>query len=78
MKFQIEPKLAEWFEKSSVGWTHNARVITKSWLKDGLRSRCITRDLKWGIPVPLDSYRNKVRGTTLITIKKCFINSSPG
>lgn len=57
---QIEPKLSAWFDKSSNGWSHNARVITKAWLKDGLRPRCITRDLKWGIPVPLDNYRNKV------------------
>ncbi|KAK3927898.1 Methionine--tRNA ligase, cytoplasmic [Frankliniella fusca] len=57
---KIEPKLSAWFEKSSAGWTHNARVITKSWMKDGLRPRCISRDLKWGIPLPLDGYRNKV------------------
>lgn len=43
------------------GWTHNARVITKAWLKEGLRSRCITRDLKWGIPVPKKGFENKVR-----------------
>ncbi|XP_034242379.1 methionine--tRNA ligase, cytoplasmic [Thrips palmi] len=57
---KIEPKLSAWFDKSSSGWSHNARVITKAWLKDGLRPRCITRDLKWGIPVPLDNYRSKV------------------
>lgn len=41
-------------------WTHNARVITKAWLKEGLKSRCITRDLKWGVPVPLEGFENKV------------------
>jgi hypothetical protein len=30
-------------------------------MRDGLKQRCITRDLKWGIPVPLDGYRDKVR-----------------
>jgi methionyl-tRNA synthetase len=29
-------------------------------LRDGLKARCITRDLKWGIPVPLDGYQDKV------------------
>jgi methionyl-tRNA synthetase len=29
-------------------------------MRDGLKQRCITRDLKWGIPVPLDGYRDKV------------------
>lgn len=31
-----------------------------SWLRDGLKPRCITRDLKWGTPVPLDGYTDKV------------------
>lgn len=57
---KIEPTLREWIEKADNGWTNNARVITKSWLREGLKSRCITRDLKWGIPVPLKGFENKV------------------
>lgn len=57
---KIEPKLREWIESVDMMWTNNARVITKSWLKEGLKSRCITRDLKWGIPVPLAGYESKV------------------
>ncbi|XP_058057768.1 methionine--tRNA ligase, cytoplasmic [Anopheles bellator] len=57
---KIEPSLREWVDKAESGWTHNARVITRAWLKEGLRSRCITRDLKWGIPVPLEGYESKV------------------
>lgn len=34
--------------------------VTSAWMRDGLKQRCITRDLKWGIPVPLDGYRDKV------------------
>ena len=34
--------------------------MTYAWMRDGLKERCITRDLKWGIPVPLDGYRDKV------------------
>lgn len=56
---KIEPKLSAWYESVSSGWSHNARVITKAWLKD-LRPRCITRDLKWGIPVPLKGFEKKV------------------
>lgn len=41
-------------------WTNTASVITKSWLKEGLKPRCITRDLKWGTPVPLKGYEDKV------------------
>lgn len=57
---QIEPQLREWFASVEHGWSHNARVITKAWLKEGLRSRCITRDLKWGIPVPVAGFESKV------------------
>lgn len=57
---KIEPKLREWIDTVDSLWTSNARVITKSWLKEGLKSRCITRDLKWGIPVPLSGFESKV------------------
>ncbi|MBP3771574.1 MAG: class I tRNA ligase family protein, partial [Treponema sp.] len=33
---------------------------TKAWIRDGLNERAITRDLKWGIPVPKAGYENKV------------------
>jgi methionyl-tRNA synthetase len=54
------PKLSEKVEsfvnKSSVegNWSNNSIAITNSWLNEGLKPRCITRDLKWGTPVPLD------------------------
>lgn len=41
-------------------WTSNTKMITKSWIRDGLKPRCISRDLKWGTPVPLEGYKEKV------------------
>jgi methionyl-tRNA synthetase len=43
-------------DKASVegAWSENAIATTKSWLRDGLKPRCITRDLKWGTPVPAE------------------------
>uniref|UniRef100_A0AAY5EFS1 methionine--tRNA ligase n=1 Tax=Electrophorus electricus TaxID=8005 RepID=A0AAY5EFS1_ELEEL len=41
-------------------WTPNAKHITHSWIRDGLKPRCITRDLQWGTPVPHPDYREKV------------------
>lgn len=41
-------------------WSTNARTITNSWIRDGLKPRCVSRDLKWGTPVPLEGYQNKV------------------
>jgi methionyl-tRNA synthetase len=59
---QIAPKLNEWMEKVSIEgkWSANAIQMTKAWIRDGLNERAITRDLKWGIPVPKEGYENKV------------------
>ncbi|MGL1890499.1 MAG: methionine--tRNA ligase [Spirochaetaceae bacterium] len=58
----ILPKLEEWMEEASVKghWAKNAVSMTKSWIRDGLRERSITRDLKWGIPVPKEGFEDKV------------------
>ena len=37
---------------SSGGWSSNCVQTTAAWMRDGLRLRCITRDLRWGTPVP--------------------------
>lgn len=59
---KISGKLDEWMKKVSVEgkWADNAVNITKAWIRDGLNERAITRDLKWGIPVPKKGYENKV------------------
>jgi methionyl-tRNA synthetase len=59
---KLQPKIEEWSQKSieEGGWSKNARVITESWLKQGLKERGITRDLVWGVPVPRPGYENKV------------------
>ena len=58
----LQPRIEEWAKKSieKGAWSRNARVITEAWLKQGLKERGITRDLAWGVPVPLPSYENKV------------------
>ena len=59
---KVLPLLESWIEKRSEEgfWAKNALAMTKSWIRDGLKERCITRDLKWGIPVPKPGYENKV------------------
>lgn len=54
----FEKRLADWVEKSA-GWRPNARRFTEEFLKQGLHDRAITRDLEWGIPVPLPGYEEK-------------------
>ncbi|MFQ3620038.1 MAG: methionine--tRNA ligase [Spirochaetales bacterium] len=58
----IRPRLEEWIKEASVKgfWARNAIKMTEAWIRDGLKERAITRDLKWGIPVPKKGYENKV------------------
>ncbi len=58
----ILPKLQDWMAVASKDgfWAKNAVHMTQAWIRDGLDEKGITRDLKWGIPVPKDGYRNKV------------------
>ena len=52
----VEEKLRAWIDKTSVegNWTQNSRAITKGFINEGIKERCITRDLKWGVKVPGD------------------------
>ncbi len=59
---KIKPLLESWLKTASVDgfWANNAVQMTQAWIRDGLRERAITRDLKWGIPVPKPGYEDKV------------------
>jgi methionyl-tRNA synthetase len=41
-------------------WRANVQLFTKNWLEAGLKDRAITRDMNWGIPLPLPGYDGKV------------------
>ncbi|XP_056168384.1 probable methionine--tRNA ligase isoform X1 [Syzygium oleosum] len=58
----LKDKLVEYInEMSEAGsWSQNAIQTTHAWLKEGLKPRCITRDLKWGVPVPHEKFKDKV------------------
>ena len=59
---QIRERLQAWIKTASEKgfWANNAVQMTAAWIRDGLRERAITRDLKWGIPVPRPGYEHKV------------------
>ncbi|MDR2518154.1 MAG: methionine--tRNA ligase [Spirochaetaceae bacterium] len=59
---QIKGPLEAWLKDASAKgfWAYNALQMTQAWIRDGLRERAITRDLKWGIPVPKTGYEEKV------------------
>lgn len=58
---KLQPQIEEWVKESSEkgGWSKNGKIITDAWLKMGLRDRGITRDLRWGVPIPLDVFTNE-------------------
>ncbi len=45
---------------SKTSWKSNVLGQCKSWLNDGLKERAMTRDLDWGIPVPVENAEGKV------------------
>lgn len=51
----MQPDNATASDPSSIRWKANTRAMTKQWLDMGLRPRAVTRDLDWGIPVPIQS-----------------------
>ena len=53
--------LEDWILKSHKSdWKSNVYGQCKSWLDDGLKPRAVTRDLEWGVPVPLETAKGKV------------------
>ena len=64
----LQEEVAEWFKTASAkgDWSSSALSITKSWLDKGFQPRAITRDLRWGVPIPQvdglneEEYRSKV------------------
>ena len=58
---EYENFLNEWIiEGHKDDWKPNVYGQVKSWLNDGLKPRAMTRDLNWGVPVPLPDAEGKV------------------
>lgn len=56
---KLQPQIEEFVNKNKSKWRANAQNETTKYLKEGLRDRAITRDLSWGIDVPVDGYDDK-------------------
>ena len=57
---RYEPWLREWILEQHKEWKTNVYGQCKSWLDGGLQPRAVTRDLDWGVPVPVDGAAGKV------------------
>ena len=55
-----EPRLRQWILEEHKEWKPNVYGQCKSWLDGGLQPRAVTRDLNWGIPVPIEGADGKV------------------
>lgn len=57
---QYEPFLRDWILESHREWRSNVYGQCKSWIDMGLQPRAVSRDLDWGIPVPVEGAEGKV------------------
>ena len=57
---RYEPWLREWILEQHKEWKTNVYGQCKSWLDGGLQPRAVTRDLDWGVPVPVEGAEGKV------------------
>lgn len=57
---EYEPWLKEWILESHKEWKSNVYGQCKSWIDQGLQPRAVTRDLDWGVPVPVPGAEGKV------------------
>lgn len=55
-----EPTLREWILENHKEWKTNVYGQCKSWLDMGLQPRAVSRDLDWGVPVPVEGAEGKV------------------
>lgn len=57
---QYEPWLREWILENHKEWKTNVYGQCKSWIDGGLQPRAVSRDLDWGVPVPVEGADGKV------------------
>lgn len=57
---KYEPWLKKWILEDHKEWKVNVYGQCKSWLDQGLQPRAVSRDLDWGVPVPVEGAKGKV------------------
>jgi methionyl-tRNA synthetase len=56
---KLQEPLQQWLSQGKEHWRSNTLAFVQNWFKEGLRARAITRDLDWGVPIPLEGYEDK-------------------
>ena len=83
MLTKLQNKIEEYYEQNHANWRKNSQNETLKYLKQGLIDRAVTRDLDWGVDVPLQGYENKkmyvwieaVLGYITATMRYCEENN---
>ena len=57
---KYEPWLRQWILEEHKDWKTNVYGQCKSWLDQGLQPRAVSRDLDWGVPLPIENTEGKV------------------
>ena len=56
---KLQDKISEYVKNNESKWRKNAQNETNKYLKEGLPDRAVTRDLNWGINIPIPNYEDK-------------------
>lgn len=55
---KLEERLLAWLQDGKEHWRSNVVAFTVNWIKEGLKPRAYTRDIEWGVPIPLPGYED--------------------
>ena len=80
---KLQNKIQDFVNENKGNWRKNAQNETDKYLREGLRDRAVTRDLDWGVNIPVDGYEDKkmyvwidaVLGYLTATRKYCLDNN---
>ncbi|MGN1328031.1 MAG: methionine--tRNA ligase [Clostridia bacterium] len=80
---KLQSKIEKYYEENKDNWRKNSQNETLKYLKQGLVDRAVTRDLTWGVDIPVEGYENKkmyvwidaVLGYLTATMKYCEENN---
>ena len=80
---KLQNDIEKYVDCSKTIWRKNAQNETEKYLREGLRDRAVTRDLEWGVNIPIKGYENKkmyvwidaVLGYLTLTKKYCADNN---
>lgn len=55
---KLEKPLLEWLAQDKEFWRPNVVAFTTNWIREGLKARAYTRDIEWGVPIPVEGYEH--------------------